>query len=96
MLVAFHGAGLNRLGADASVPSGDRRHAQPWAAALHAHPSRPDGILWRARPDDDAFSVAVFDRARNTLELVDSTSLLDPSLGAELGRWLDRYEIAVG
>lgn len=95
ILVTFHGSGLSRLDADASVTSGDRRHARHWAAALYAHASRPDGIIWRARPDDDAFSIAIFDRARDALELIDSTPLLDAALLHDVAAWLDRYGIAI-
>jgi hypothetical protein len=55
-----------------------------------------DGIIYRARHDDDDLAVALFERARDAIAVLDSTPLLDLSLSAELGSWFDRYEIGLG
>ncbi len=41
---------LARIGADARLYAGDHRIAQQWSRAFHDHPSKPDGILYPARP----------------------------------------------
>ena len=94
-VVRFHGNGLARLGATAEVAHGDHRGSRPWALALHRHPARPGGIRWRARHDDDALAVALFDRERDSLEIVRSVPLLSAELAGEVAGWLDRYGIGV-
>jgi hypothetical protein len=41
---------------------------QSWSKAIHALPTAPDGVAYRARHDDDAFCYAIFDRAAPNLE----------------------------
>jgi len=94
-VVAMHGKPLRAQGADASVVQGPYPTAWTWSAAFHAHPDRPDGIRCRARHDDSGFSVALFERARDKVEHLDSVELLDPRLGRELAGWLDRYEVGL-
>jgi hypothetical protein len=50
------------------------------ALALHEHPHRPDGILYRAR-HDDAFFVAICDRVGSVL----SVRQTEPSSKTVLG-----------
>ena len=66
-LVRFAGAGLARLGATAEVSHGGLPYDAPqcWSHAIHALPSAPDGLAYRARHDDDAHCYALFDRARH-------------------------------
>lgn len=56
--------GLARMGADAQITGGvDHDLSRRWARAIHEHPRRPDGILYRARHDPARFCAAIFDRA---------------------------------
>lgn len=94
-LVAMHGRGLRKHGADASVVQGPYEVTWAWSAAFHAHPDAPDGILYRARHDDSGLAVALFERARDKIEHLDSVGLLSPDCAGELARWLDRYGIGL-
>jgi hypothetical protein len=94
-LVAMHGQALRGLGADASVVQGPYDVTWAWSAALHAHPDAPDGICYRARHDDSGFSIALFERAGDRVEHLDSTGLLAPAHARELARWLDRYSVGL-
>jgi len=69
-LVKFAGAGLARLGATAEVSHGGLPYDAPqkWSQAIHALPSAPHGIAYRARHDDDAFCYAIFDRSEPLIE----------------------------
>jgi hypothetical protein len=92
----MHGPGLRQLRATAAVVQGSYDVTWAWSQALHGHPDRVDGIVYRARHDDDDLAVALFDRARDAVAVLDSTPLLDLALSAELGSWLDRYQIGLG
>lgn len=94
-LVAMHGRSLRPLGADASVVHGPYHMTCAWSAALHTHPDAPDGIRYRARHDDSGFAIALFERARDRVEHLDSVRLLDPTHTRELARWLDRYDVGL-
>lgn len=94
-LVAMHGRALRSHGADASVVHGPYPTTWAWSAAFHAHPSHVDGICYRARHDDSGFGVALFERAREKVEPLESIELLDPTFARELARWLDRYEVGL-
>ena len=94
-LVALHGAGLRRLGATAGVCNGPYSVSRAWALALHEHPSRPDGIRYRARHDDDGFAIALFGHAADAIAITHTTLLTSPELRSELAAWLDRYAIGV-
>jgi hypothetical protein len=43
---------------------------QSWSKASRDQPSRPDGIAYRARHDDDAICVALYDHTFDSLEEV--------------------------
>ena len=90
-LVALHGAGLRRLGATAAVCTGSYAVSRAWALALHGHPSRPDGIRYRARHDDDGFAIALFDHAADSVIVTRSVALVLPERLGDLAAWLDRY-----
>lgn len=94
-LAALHGAGLHAAGATAACCSGPYAVSRAWAAAVHAHPARVDGIRCRARHDDEGFAVALFDRARAELVEVASAPLGDPARAADLAGLLDRYGIGL-
>jgi hypothetical protein len=59
-LVDFAGAGLNALGTDNGVNTGPYMISRAWAAALHAHPSKPDGIIYVSRHNPAHRCIAVF------------------------------------
>jgi hypothetical protein len=90
-LVALHGAGLRRLGATSTVCTGPYAVSRAWALALHGHSSRPDGIRYRARHDDDGFAIALFDRAADSILVTQTTGLVSVELRSALAGWLDRY-----
>lgn len=94
-LVQCHGKGLKLNGMDSRISSHtDRGRTQALARALHDHGDLADGLIYRARHDDDQFSIALFDRA--------SSKLTDPGppirwidAGLLLEAVLDRYGIAL-
>lgn len=94
-VVPFHGASFRRLGATAAVAHGDHRESRPWARALHDHPARPGGVRWRSRVDDDGFAVALFERSRGALAVVETERLPDAKVALDLEACLERYGAAV-
>lgn len=58
-LVDLTGQGLARIRADGRLTTGDYRVARRWSLALHRHPDRPDGIMWRSRFDQSKTSFAL-------------------------------------
>src|SRR5215469_16281575 len=93
-LVPLHGSRLGRLGVTAEVASGsDYTFSQFWSRALWEHRNAPDGILYRPRHDDSAFCVAIYDRAKDALGVVQEHSLVeDPQTLAKL---LRRYALGL-
>jgi RES domain len=65
-VVRLHGPGLARLGATAEVVHGGLPYDVPqaWSKALRDHPSKPDGIAYYARHDDEELCFALFDHAQ--------------------------------
>jgi hypothetical protein len=53
-VVDLTGPGLARIGADGRLSTGAYDLSQRWALALHEHPDRPDGLLYRSRHDPNA------------------------------------------
>ena len=77
-MIPLHGSGLAQLGVTAEAASGGRYDtSRRWSRALWDHPDRPDGIVYRSRHDDSAFSIALYDRARNRLRLASDRSLIE-------------------
>ena len=92
-VVPLHGEHLAQLSASATVSAGPYALSRRWARALHSHPEKPDGILYRSNFDNDEFAVVLFDRATDALDDGTSAPLMsDPSL---LGRILDRYKASI-
>lgn len=83
------------MSATAAAVQGSYTTTWAWSSAFHEHPSRVDGICYRARHDDDGLAIALFERASAALELIDTTPLLDPSMHAVVARWLDRYGLGL-
>jgi hypothetical protein len=94
-LAAFHGSGLARLGATAAVAAGPYAVSRQWSKAVHGHPSRVDGIRYRARHDDDGFAIALFDRAVDAVTLRKTTELTSADFRFHLMIALDRYGIGL-
>ncbi len=94
-LIKLFGNGLARLGATAEVEHCGLPYDLPqaWSKALRDHPSRPDGIAYRSRHDDDAICYAFYDH--NRLALTQDRSFTD--LEAEDWFWehAERYGVGV-
>lgn len=95
LLVDLTGSGLARLGADERLCAGDHSVAQRWALALWAHPSRPDGLLYRARHDPSRLAIALYDRSAKALRVASQGNLLDPRNTALLADILDTYSFGL-
>jgi hypothetical protein len=95
-LADLRGAGLARMGADAALTSGlDYDLSRRWARAIHDHPRKPDGILYRARHDPARTCAAIFDRARSVLTPTDVGTLAADMHRNLLGDILDTYGFAL-
>jgi hypothetical protein len=93
-LVPVHGSSLARLGVTAELATGsDYTLSQLWSRVLWEHRDQPDGILYRSRHDDSALCVALFDRAKDSLAVVQDCSLAEDS--KLLARLLRRYRLAL-
>ena len=93
-LVPIHGRSLARLGVTAELATGnDYTASQRWSRALWEHSDQPDGILYRSRHDDSAFCIAVYDRAKGSLAIVQDHSLAEDH--RQLARLLRRYGVGL-
>lgn len=90
-LVDITGPGLARLGADARLNAGDHGASRRWAAALHRHPCKPDGIRFLARHDPQQACVALFDRCSAHVTTVDLGALTDDACAPTVGGLFDVY-----
>ena len=93
-LVPLYGPALSRIGVTAEIVNqkayGRSRHL---ARGLWRHSNRPDGIIYRCRHDDSAFSIALFDRARDAVASVGHLTLVDDL--DQLAKLLKRYGVAL-
>jgi hypothetical protein len=94
-LVDLTGQGLARLRADGRLTTVDYRVAQRWSLALHRHPDRPDGIMWRSRFDPSRTSFALYDRARPSIRTVPLGRLDDPGFASALADILAHYRFGL-
>jgi len=85
--------GLTRIGADGRLETGSYKIAQKWSAALRLHPSRPDGIRYRARHDPSRIAYAIFTRPRSTFNVTSLGSLMSLSNRPLLDRLLRTYNV---
>ena len=85
--------GLTRIGADGRLETGSYKISQEWSAALRLHPSRPDGIRYRARHDPFRVAYAIYTRPRSTFNVTSRGSLMAPSNRALLDRLLRTYNV---
>jgi hypothetical protein len=96
LLVDLRGEGLARMGADASLASGHAYDlAQRWASAIHGHPRKPDGIVYRARHDPARTSAALFDSTAVAFTAKSLGHLASPKQARLLGDILDTYEFGL-
>ena len=95
-LADLRSEGLARMGADSQLTSGpDYDLSRRWARAIHDHPRKPDGILYRARHDPARFCAAVFDRAEPLLRAQSSGSLNARRNRSVLGDILTTYKFGL-
>lgn len=90
-LVDLTGPGLAQVGATNRLTAGAHAVAQQWSRALWSHPSRPDGLLYRARYEPSCLSVALFGRTRRHVRAQPRGSLFAREHRALLAQILDRY-----
>ena len=92
-LVRLYGDGLAALGTDTGIFSvDDYDTTRTWAASLHAHPARPDGIVYLSRFLAPRRSVVLFDQSSDALRIGKVSPLLRHR---ELPRLLDRFHIGI-
>jgi hypothetical protein len=93
-LARMHGPSLARLGVTAELASGsDYATSQLWSRALWEHSDQFDGIAYRSRHDDSALCVALYDRAKDGLAIVQDHSLATDH--QQLARLLRRYGVGL-
>ena len=92
-VVDLTGPGALRAGIPSAVAkAADYALSQTWSQAFWAHPSAPDGILYRSRLDDDSLCVALYDRAAPKLRAVDTKPLM---LHPDRDKALERYRAQI-
>jgi hypothetical protein len=94
-LVDLTGPGLAQIGATSLLTAGSHALAQSWSRALWSHPSRPDGLVYRARHDPSCICVAVFSRAGRFVRAVPQGGLLEPAHRPRLGAVLRCYHFSL-
>lgn len=87
--------GLVRIGADNGLCDGSHEISQTWSRALHGHPARADGILYRARHDPERLACALFDRCREIVREERLGTMDEPSLVETIGTILEHYRFDV-
>jgi hypothetical protein len=76
-LVDLRGDGCVRMGIPSDVPRSSKQAlSRRWSLAFYQHPSRPDGIIYSSRLNDDT-NLAIYDRAVPKLREVSNTPLID-------------------
>lgn len=86
------GKGQSAAGVDASLFSGPYAVSQSYSLAIHQHPFRLDGIRFPARHDTEQVSVALYERARPSLEAEVLGALNESRNTDELARILSHYD----
>lgn len=93
VLVDLTGDGPLRMGVPSDVVGArDQSLAQSWSVAFHDHPSKPDGVLYPSRLNEQR-CIALYARAIGKLNATATPRLLD--CRAELAAILDDLEIAI-
>ena len=97
-LASLHGAGLRRLGATRAQLIDSEADAYPalaaWGQALHDCALEPDGIVWRSRHYDDAYSLMLFGDRVQRADLAVTPPSLALATGAGFERVLELAERA--
>ena len=94
-LVQCFGAGLHRNGIDARISSSaDYPDHRQFSRDCFEHQELPDGLIYRARFDDDQFSIGLYDRASASIS-PDSKPLRWLDAGTLLDEVLDLYQIGI-
>jgi hypothetical protein len=83
--------GLARIGADGRLCDGDHQIARRWSQALRDHPSRPDGLYYRARHDPSLTACALFDHVTDALAATKLGPLSNPRNAVLLADILNTY-----
>jgi hypothetical protein len=95
-LADLRAEGLARMGADAELTSGPNYDlSRRWARAIHEHPRKPDGILYRARHDPARMCAAIFDRAQSAITCRRTGSLRARHHRTLLAGILDTYKFGL-
>lgn len=91
-LISMAGPGLAILGATAEMTSSAPPYAMPqiWSAALRAHPTAVDGIVYRSRHDDDQICYALFNATAAVVTEISRITDLDSDWFWELA---ETYEM---
>ncbi len=94
--VDLTGPGLRRLSCDNRIAT-ERpyRTTQQWSRALHMHPQRPDGIVYRSRHNPRFRCVALFDRCTGKLAGLKTEEMMGPVWRAWVADQLLKYRIAM-
>jgi hypothetical protein len=87
--------GLARIGADGRLMDGSHAVAQRWSAALRQHPTKPAGILYRARHDPAKVAFAIYECPPDVFQISSRGSLRDPGNVKLLGAILDHYKFGL-
>jgi len=90
-LVDLTGPSLARLGADARLFAGEHAVARRWSRAFWEHPARPDGLSYPARHDPSRLCAAVYERARDAVDLVPLGGFTESANALLLSQILDAY-----
>jgi len=91
-LIDLRGDGCIRMGIPSDVPrSSNQALARRWSLAFYDHPSRPDGIIYPSRLNEDA-NLAIYDRAIKNLRVTDDVPLI---AAPGFARVLDDLRVAI-
>lgn len=94
-LVDISGAGAAWVGAAGEISAGDHVLSQLWSKAFYEHPNKPDGIYYRCRHDLERYSIALFARGKNLLQVSTYTGLMSTEYRANLATLLDYYSFSL-
>lgn len=84
---------LTKIGADARIFTASYTVSQRWSRAIHDHPDKPDGILYRPRHDPARIAAAIFDRIAERVTAETMGTWVDQK--AVLADVLDTYGVAL-
>jgi hypothetical protein len=93
-LVDLTGDGPLRMGVPSDVAgASDQTLARQWSVAFHDHPSKPDGVYYPSRLNEER-CIALYARAIGKVEATAKPRLID--CRAELAAIINDLEIAIG